>query len=205
MEWLLSVLIFLFAYLIGALPIAQGAALFVFKDDLNTISPQNGTSKQPAGSVLKIKQNILSFVLNAGKGLLVVFTVRQQFPADFYLLLSATGGVVLGDVHPIWKKFKGSFGLAVAAGAFFLINPYVILLWLFLFGIYYLPLRQTVIASLVATFCLPLVVFFTRHIYFTDNILLLILPVSMLIFQRFLNRIPLMMERVHLKIKNGEI
>ncbi|MHB2156601.1 glycerol-3-phosphate acyltransferase [Calditrichota bacterium GD2] len=202
MEWFLSLIVFGGAYLIGSIP----AALFL--SAFNKEARQTKSGETGRHHIYRINKKRWTWALisgfNFGKGLLTAYLTLKFFPGDFYLLLSAIMGLLLGEAFPIWSGFNGGSGLDAAAGALFLVNPFLILIWAALFLTFYLFLRQRVIAALIAIFVLPLIIFLTRHIYFTDNTLLLILPVSMLIFQRILERVPDLVREKSVKIQSGE-
>ncbi len=198
------ILVFVSAYLIGSIPFAFWLTKWIYKTDLRYF----GTRDVGALNAYRIKKNIWLGLgiglLDLGKGLLSVWLAVYYFPNNFTVMLLATGGVLFGDVFPVWLKFQGSRGLAVSAGALLLVNPYLVAIWLGLFLIFFLMTRQHIIAVLVASFGLPLIVFFTLNIYFTGDTLILILLVSTLIFQRHLERVPDLVAQKYQKIKNGE-
>ncbi len=198
------IIMFLISYLIGSVPLAFWLARWVYKTDLRFF----GTKDVGALNAYRVKRNIW-FALgiglfDLGKGLLAVWLANRYFAHDFTAVLLATGGVLLGDVFPLWLGFRGSRGLAVSAGALWLINPYLVAIWLGLFCLFYCIIRQHIIAILIASFGLPLVVFFVLNIYFTGDILILILLVSTFVFQRHLERVPDLVKQKYQKIKSGE-
>ncbi len=196
--------IFLGAYLVGSIPLSYLFVRLVFQKDLR----RSGTGDLDALNAFRLTRSkgagLLVAVFNIAKGALPVLLVQMHWPENFPLLLCAVGGVILGDVFSVWLRFDGSRGLSVATGALLFVQPVLVALWIVLFLIFFVFLRQHIIASLCATFGLPLIVFFTRDIYFTDNVLLLILLVSMLVFQRHLARIPDLIEKKRAQILNGE-
>jgi len=98
--------------------------------------------------------------------------------------------VVVGHSFPVWLGFRGGRGLAVTAGFFLAVDPRVPALWVLVWLVYFLLIRKHIIASLVATFLLPLIIFFMQGSYFDKTDLLLILPVSFVIFLKHLERLP---------------
>lgn len=196
--------IFLLTYLIGSIPFAYWWVKWIYKTDLRYF----GTCDVGALNAYRIKKNVWVALgvglLGMGKGLLSIWLIHSFSSYDFTALLLATGGVLFGDVFPVWLNFRGSRGLAVSTGALLLINPYLVAIWLIIFVAFYLVVRQHIIAILIASFGLPLIVFFTLNIYFTGDTLILILLVSTLIFQRHLERVPDLVKQKYLRIKNGE-
>lgn len=196
--------IFIFSYLIGSIPFAYLLAKILYKTDLRAF----GTGDVGALNFYRLKKNfILSsiiVILDLMKGMAPVWLAIQYQSSNFNLTALTVGGVLLGDVFPVWLNFRGSRGLNVAAGALLMVDPRLVIIWLAGFIVFYLVIRQHIIAILISTFGLPLVVFFARHIYFTDNTLILILLIAVLIFQRHLERVPDLVEQKRLKIKKGE-
>ncbi|NOX90278.1 MAG: hypothetical protein GXO77_14780 [Calditrichaeota bacterium] len=196
--------VFLISYSIGSVPFAFLAVKLFYKQDLR----KTGSGDVGALNAYRIRKNkplALSIALfDLFKGMLPVWYGLTQYPQDFTVVIVAVGGVLLGDLFPVWLGFKGGRGLNVAAGALLVVEPRLVLIWLVLFFVFYLFIRQHIIANMIATFGLPVFVFFTQNIYFTDDTLLLILIVSMLIFQRHLERIPDLVEQKRFKISNGD-
>ena len=56
---------------------------------------------------------------------------------------------------------------------------------------------------MIATALIPLIVYFTLDIYFSKDILLMVLPVCLIIFQRHLERIPDIIKETKISIENG--
>ncbi len=196
--------IFIFSYLIASIPFAYFFAKLLYKTDLRF----SGTRDVSALNFYRVKKDILLsviiFVLNLLKGMVPVWFAVSYGPNDFAVVLITMSGVLFGDIFPVWLKFRGSRGLNVATGALLVFDPRLVIIWLAAFIVFYLIIRQHIIAILISTFGLPLLVFFTRNIYFTGNTLILILLISTLILQRHLERIPDLVEQKRLKIKNGD-
>ncbi len=196
--------VFLISYLIGSIPFAFLVVKLFYKQDLR----KTGSGDVGALNAYRIRKSrllALSIVfIDLFKGMLPVWYGLTQYPHDFTVVIVAVGGVLLGDLFPVWLGFKGGRGLNVSAGALLVVEPRLVLIWLVLFLVFYLFIRQHIIANMIATFGLPIFVFFTQNIYFTDDTLLLILVVSMLIFQRHLERIPDLVEQKRFKISNGD-
>ena len=196
--------VFVVTYLIGSVPLAFWLGKWVYHIDLRHF----GMRDVGALNAYRIKKNIwialIIGLIDLGKGLISVWLAGHFFPHHFTAVMLAIGGVLFGDVFPVWLGFRGSRGLAVSAGALLMVNPYLVAVWLVLFVVFYLIVRQHIIAILIASFGLPLIVFFMLNIYFTGDTLILILLVSTLIFQRHLERVPDLVEQKYQKIKNGE-
>lgn len=149
---LLAVL-FLVAYLIGAIPfgylIARARGVDLFAVGSGNIGATN------VGRVLGRTFGILVFVLDFAKGAVPVLLTRWLVghPADLPAeSTTVTAGVAafLGHLFPVYLKFRGGKGVATAAGVLFVLVPGPFLLaavlWLALFA----SSRTVSLASLVA-------------------------------------------------------
>jgi len=183
-------LIFLAAYLIGSFPTAYLALKIFDKKDIRT----QGSGNVGALNALRSSNHRLVGVgvllTDLLKGMAGVFLAGRllgsQFPEEFLVV----SGLVLGHNYPVWLHFRGGRGLAVTAGSLLLISPLLVAIWVGIWAVYFLFVRKHIVANLVATFLLPLVVFFNHPFLFDDQILLMILPVCLVILLRHLERIP---------------
>jgi len=184
MDLLNSVILFLVSYLFGSFPSAYLIIKWILHKDIRTM----GTGNVSAFNVIRITNNyflgILVLVLDILKGFLPAWYFTSVSQVDFSILLVVVSGVLFGHIHPVWLKFVGGRGLVVTGGALLAFKPILIVIWLVLWVMFYLIIQKTIIATLIATFLLPILVFFTTDWLFTHDILLMILPVSMLIFFR---------------------
>jgi glycerol-3-phosphate acyltransferase PlsY len=197
--------LFIIAYLFGSFPTAYLLLKWSKKIDIRS----QGSGNVGAMNAMRVSKSKLSgafvLVVDLLKGALPAWYFSKLMPDEFLIVVILVSGVLLGHVYPVWLKFKGGRGLAVTAGALLVIRPELVGIWIGIWLIFYLLVRRHIIASLIATFCLPIIVFFTRGVLFSDDILLLVLPVCMLIFQRHLERIPDLVEEKRLAIKNGDL
>jgi len=186
MDWLYPVLLFLVSYLFGSFPSAFLLTKWVFKQDIRTM----GSGNVGALNVLRSTKNFflgsVVFLLDMFKGWLPAWYFTGVLHAEFNVLIVVVFGVLFGHVHPVWLKFRGGRGLAVTAGALLAAKPILVAVWLVLWTVFFYLIRKYVVATLIATFLLPIIVFFTTDWLFSNDVLLMILPVSMLIFFRHL-------------------
>ena len=185
-----SLLIFLAAYLLGSFPTAYLALQIFKKKDIRAEGSGNVGALNALRSSGSRVIGAAVLLVDLLKGLAGIYLLQHyigtQFPGEF---LTACG-LVLGHNYPVWLRFNGGRGLAVTAGALLMINPLLVAIWAALWLVYFILLRKHIVANLVATFLLPLVVFFTHPFLFDDQILLMILPVCLIILLRHLERIP---------------
>lgn len=63
--------------------------------------------------------------------------------------------VVLGHIFPIQLGFKGGKGIATLAGALLAYKPFLMLVVLFLFGVFFVIIRKKTPAALIVLALLP--------------------------------------------------
>ncbi len=124
------------------------------------------------------------------QGVVAVILISQFNANDQIIIAAAIGSMVLGYTHSPWLKFKGGGGLALTAGALLFIEPTIIIIWIVVWGIYFILIRRHLIAALIANAIVPLIIFFTKDSYFSQEILLMILPVALLLFEKQLENVP---------------
>jgi len=191
------------AYLFGSFP----SAFLLIKLTTSKDIRNQGSGNVGTMNALRTGSKSVAFfvlLLDLLKGAFPVWYVQTQMQPEFSVLLTVCIGLLLGHLFPVWLKFRGGRGLAVAAGALLVAQPALVLIWLFTWAIFFAVIRKHVVASMIATFILPVVVFFTKDAYFSNEILLITLLVCMLIFQRHLERIPDLVEEKRINIQNGE-
>jgi len=175
------------AYLFGSFPSAYLLVRKFYKKDIRN----EGSGNVGAMNTLHTTGNrllaLLAALLDMAKGALPAFLFSQIFPLGYVHLIALLLGVLSGHLYSVWIGFRGGRGLAVTAGVFLVISPAVVGIWVVLWLIYFSFLRNSLISTLIATFIMPLIVFFTVGKLFSSDILLMVLPVSMLIFQRHLS------------------
>ena len=192
------------AYLFGSFPSAYLLVKLKTRDDIRNMGSGNVGALNALRTGKSKPIAIFVLLLDLAKGAFPAWYVVYQIEAGFLIQLLMVCGVMLGHVYPLWLKFKGGRGLAVVAGALLIIQPILVAVWVVMWAIFFLLIRKHIIASLIATFTLPIIVFFSRSLYFNDEIVLIILPVCMLIFQRHLERLPDLVEEKRREINGGD-
>jgi len=192
---------FILAYFIGSFPSAYLMIRLASHKDIR----KQGSGNVGALNALRVSEKkwvgAAALLLDLLKGALPAAYIQWQYGSAYPLIWLVTGGLLLGHCFPVWLKFKGGRGLAVAAGALLIFQPLLVAIWVSLWLIFFGVIRKHIIASLIATFALPLIVYFMADFYFTNHVLVLTLITSMLIFQRHLERIPDLVEAKRKKIE----
>ena len=97
-----------------------------------------------------------------------VFLVRKYIWADTGFagreILAIVAGVsaILGHNYTCWLKFKGGKGIATTAGVLIALVPWALLIVLAIWILVFAVSRYVSLASIVAAFCLPFVVWFFK-------------------------------------------
>ena len=191
------------AYLFGSFPSAFIILKITQKKDIRSEGSGNVGAMNALRASKKKWIALVVLIFDLLKGAFPAYYFTRVVVTDEIFLLILVSGVLFGHVFPVWLKFKGGRGLAVVAGALLVIEPVLVVIWLVGWAIFFILIRKHIIASMIATALLPLVVYFTLDIYFTKDILLMILPVCLIIFQRHLERIPDLIRETEISIENG--
>lgn len=191
------------AYLFGSFPSAFILLKITLKKDIRSEGSGNVGAMNALRASKKKWIALAVLILDLFKGAFPAYYFTRVVVTDEIFLLILVSGVLFGHVFPIWLKFKGGRGLAVVAGALLVIKPLLVLIWLVIWAIFFATIRKHIIASMIATALLPLIVYFSLDIYFSKSILLMILPVCLIIFQRHLERIPDIIRETKISIENG--
>ncbi len=191
------------AYICGSFP----TAFLMLKLTAHKDIRQFGSGNVGTLNALRISKSkstaIIVLLIDLLKGAIPVWLLRQYFPTQPFLEVLTVSFLVIGHSFPVWLRFKGGRGLAVAAGALLVVQPLLVAIWIVIWAVFFMSIRKHIVASMIATFILPIVVFFLDPYYFDNHILLVILIISLLIFERHLGRIPDIVEQKHQSILKG--
>jgi glycerol-3-phosphate acyltransferase PlsY len=130
-----------------------------------------GSGNAGAANVLRIfgwKPALAVLVVDVGKGGGIAFLVPTLWFADVncspgFLQLVAGAAAVVGHCYPLFMGFRGGKGVATAAGALFVIYPFVACLCLVVFVSVLLVFRTVSVAALVASLLMPVVLLVLRY------------------------------------------
>ena len=112
----------------------------------------------------------LCFACDFLKGWLPVFLLSLFFCKDAvtlkYLPVLCALFAVLGHIFPVWLKFKGGKGIAVAAGAIFALAPLTLVCGLIVWAVTFFVSRYVSLASILAAGSMPVfaILFTLLHI-----------------------------------------
>ena len=155
MNWSLDAPYFLialvFGYLLGSIPFGLLLTRLAGKGDIREI----GSGNIGATNVLRTGSKGLAaatLLLDAVKGAAAVL-IAQRFWSD--AVSFAAAGALIGHLYPVWLRFHGGKGVAVAAGVFAVLTPLATGLAFALFLAVVSATRYISLGSIAATLALP--------------------------------------------------
>lgn len=142
------------SYLLGSITCGYYLVRILTGRDIRTVASGNPGSRN-VGRLLGAKGFILTFIGDAGKGLLAVWLAERLaiFP---WLPAAALLATVVGHIWPVQLRFRGGKGFATFAGGMVFLNPPVLLAGLALCVLLYPLMRGTTRRGLVALTATPL-------------------------------------------------
>lgn len=143
-----SLLIIPFSYLLGCFTTGYYLVRLLTGEDVRTTASGNVGSRN-VGRLLGTKGFILTFVGDAGKGLLAVYLARSLNGGQL-LATAALLAVTAGHIWPLQLRFRGGKGFATFGGGMLLLYPQLLLLGLALCALLYPFLGRTTITGLAA-------------------------------------------------------
>lgn len=155
-----TLLIIPFSYLLGCFTTGYYLVRLFTGQDIRATASGNVGSRN-VGRLLGTRGFVLTFIGDAGKGLLAVWLARQLGGGQL-LATAALTAVTAGHIWPLQLRFKGGKGFATFAGGLLLLDPLLLLLGLLLCALLYPLLRQTTITGLAALACTPLLLALVR-------------------------------------------
>jgi acyl phosphate:glycerol-3-phosphate acyltransferase len=139
-------------YLAGSVPFA-----FLLARRVGIDVRRSGSGNVGAANVLRTAgtwRGVAAMALDVGKGVAAVLLADLATPAA---VLVAAGGAaaVVGHIYPVWLRFHGGKGVAVAAGVFGVLAPAATAIAAALFLVVVWTTRYVSLGSIAATVALP--------------------------------------------------
>lgn len=153
-NFLLSLGIMIFAYLLGSLPFG----LWVGKLWANIDVREHGSGNIGVSNVLRsvgVVPAIIVLIFDAGKGLIPVLLAKQLLVNDTMWIVVGIMAII-GHTWPVFLNFKGGRGVATAAGMLIGLSWKIILILLAVWIITLVISRYISLASILAAISLPI-------------------------------------------------
>jgi glycerol-3-phosphate acyltransferase PlsY len=157
---LVSLLVFIVAYLLGSIPVGYLLVRFFLKQDVRSI----GSGNIGATNVLRSGNKGLgaaTFLLDMLKGCFAVYLgalIGVLLAPDAQvrnMQALAALSAVLGHVFPVWLRFKGGKGVATGFGVFLVAAPTSALAAIAVFALVLLLTRYVSLASILGAASFP--------------------------------------------------
>ncbi len=148
------------AYLLGCFNTGYYLVRFRVGQDIRTHA-SGGTGSRNVGRLLGAKGFVITFIGDAGKGMLAVWLGGCLGLAQWQLL-AVLLAVAAGHIFPVQLGFRGGKGFATLAGGLLLLAPYLLLAGFLLSVMFLSIVRRTTMAGLLGLACSPLLMAFDR-------------------------------------------
>jgi glycerol-3-phosphate acyltransferase PlsY len=149
-----EILLILFGYLLGSVPVGFILGLRSGIDVRETGSGNVGATN--VARVVGKRQGILTLIADTAKGFLPVI-LAIQFGASLAATTLVGAAAFLGHLFPVFLRFKGGKGVATAFGVFLALAPTVTLVLVALFGVTVLTSRIVSLSSILCAVAAPII------------------------------------------------
>ena len=167
MELLKLAITIIFSYLLGSVPFGLLVSKLFKGIDIREHGSK-GTGFTNVFRVVGLLPAAIVLVLDMGKGVAGVMLISRislnQIPLSPILIQLIAGiFVILGHIFPIFANFRGGKGVATTAGVFLALLPSEFVLVLVIFLVTVAFTRYISLGSLLASFCLSLVLILEKY------------------------------------------
>jgi glycerol-3-phosphate acyltransferase PlsY len=149
-----TLLIVPISYLLGCFTTGYYLVRLASGQDVRNLSSGNPGSRN-VGRLLGARGFILTFIGDAGKGVLAVY-LAGRLGGGQLLATAALVAVTAGHIWPLQLRLRGGKGFATFAGGMLLLYPLLLLYGLALCALLYPLLRRTTVTGLAALSFTPL-------------------------------------------------
>ena len=147
------------SYLIGSIPFGFILTKIFLKKDIRDF----GSGNIGATNALRTGNKSLGYgtlLLDVLKAIIPVIYIKLNYP-DYIFITSIF--VFIGHVFPLWLKFKGGKGVAPYVGILFSINLIYGIVFVSIWIITFLISKYSSLASLIASFTIPIYLLFFNN------------------------------------------
>ena len=183
MEFILLIIGFIVAYLIGSFSSAVWIGRIFYHKDVRDYGSHNAGTTNTI-RVLGLKPGIVVLALDTFKGWLAVsldflFLCPATEAYAVYFDVALALAVVLGHVFPLYTGFKGGKGVATLMGVVLAIYPEALLSAVAVFLLVFLATRYVSLASITAAVLFP---FLDIFVFGQENVVLRCFAVFIAVF-----------------------
>jgi len=196
------VAIILIGYLVGSINLSYLTVKYIHKSDIHKHGSGNSGGTNVA-RIMGAKWGVTIIILEISKGILLGLFARYIFPADPFSLgeigPQITGAVailacLLGNMFPIFLKFKGGKGVTTCAAIVGVLNPWMLVILVAIFLIIFYFSHMVSLGSILASLGMPVSVIILYYLipeeplkYWTILLLIVSIMAGMLIYKHSSN------------------
>jgi glycerol-3-phosphate acyltransferase PlsY len=154
-----NLLIFLFIYVVCAIPFGYLIARFQQNLDVRSVGSGNIGATNVLRTVGKTA-GVLTLLFDVLKGVLAIWVARQFSHQDPRVMGLASFIALLAHMYPVYLKFKGGKGVATGLGVFLVLAPWATLGVVLIFVGVVILTRYVSLGSILAAFFFPIFYYF---------------------------------------------
>lgn len=169
------IVIIVLSYLLGSIPSSVWVGKLYKGIDIRDYGSGNAGATNTF-RILGWKAGLIVAAIDLSKGFVAAYFISQigfhlgdlptqigVWHTDIFMRIIAGVFAVVGHMFPLYANFKGGKGVITAAGMLYGIEPISISIVLVIFIIVLLVSRYVSLASIVASFCYPIVVLLMKY------------------------------------------
>ena len=149
------ILIISVSYLMGSIPFGLILTKVFLKKDIREI----GSGNIGATNVLRTGNKLIGYltlILDILKAVTPVLYIKFNFPELIYI---SSLSAFIGNVFPIWLKFKGGKGVATYVGILFSINYFLGIIFVVSWLIIFFISKYSSLGSILSSLIIPIFIF----------------------------------------------
>ncbi|QXK92323.1 glycerol-3-phosphate 1-O-acyltransferase PlsY [Neoehrlichia mikurensis] len=183
----MAVFAILASYIIGSIPFGLIISYVSGYGDIRKVGSQN----IGATNVFRVNKKLafLTFILDALKGFITIFTLKTYVDSENNLLFLCSLFSVIGHIFPIWLSFKGGKGVSTLIGTFLAFDYYLSFIFIITWMIVFYISRYSSLSSIFAVITSLLTVFF---LYEGSSFVIHFICSLLIVLQHYKNIIQLM-------------
>ncbi|MFA8300126.1 MAG: glycerol-3-phosphate 1-O-acyltransferase PlsY [Hyphomicrobiales bacterium] len=167
MDWLVTIVSLIVAYLLGSIPTSVWVGKFFYNIDVRTKGSGNAGATNTI-RVLGYKAGVPVLIFDILKGILAILIVSYVLPdhlLDYHNYFKIAAGLlaVIGHIFPVFARFNGGKGVATIAGVAIALYPFALLVILGIFILMMVLFNYVSLASITSAIAFPFVVYFGFH------------------------------------------